>query len=132
MMRIEEQIKIDIKKSMIGRNTERTNLLRTIIGEINRNKDKNISDEKVISIIKKMKENAISMNNQIEIDILSEYLPKMLSEKDTIDIVRNKFNNKSYTIKDMGSFMKEIKSEYGSTIDMKLVSNLFKKFVKII
>ena len=71
-MRLGEKIKLDIKKSMIGRHTERATLLRTLSGEIDRdfrNKNKDISDTDVISIIKKMKENAISMSNDGEVKI---------------------------------------------------------------
>jgi len=81
---------------------------------------------KAISIIKKMKENAKSMNNTNEVEILSEYLPEVLSTEETIKIVEDMCVENSYTQKDMGTFMKEIKSIYGSTIDMKLVSITFK------
>lgn len=80
-MRLQDKIMLDIKKSMIGKHHERTTLLRTIIGEINRDKDKNISDDKVIAIIKKMKENAELVNNKEEIDILNEYLPNKFYER---------------------------------------------------
>ncbi len=124
-MKLEDKIKLDIKKSMIDRNSERTTLLRTIIGEFNRI-EKNIPDEKAISIMKKMKENAESMNNDNEVEILSEYLPEILTIEKTIKIVKDMFSESSYTQRDMGTFMKEIKSKYGSTIDMKLVSVTFK------
>jgi len=127
-MKLEEKIKLDIKKSMIGKHKERTTLLRTVIGEFNRI-GKDISDEKGISIMKKMKENAITMNDEIEVKILSEYLPEVLTEENTIKIVEDMFNENSYTQRDMGIFMKEVKTKYGSTIDMKLVSVTFKNML---
>jgi len=128
-MKLQDKITLDIKKSMIGKHTERTTLLRTIIGEINRDKDKDISDDKVIAIIKKMKENAELMNDLNEVKILSEYLPEVLTEAETIKIIENMFNENSYTQRDMGNFMKEIKTKYGQTIDMKIVSATFKNLL---
>ena len=127
-MKIEEQIKIDVKKSMFGRNTDRTTLLRTILGEFNRI-GKDIPDEKALSIMKKMKTNSEAQSNQFEIEILSEYLPTVLTETETISIVKEMFKTTKYTVKDMGLFMKEIKSKYGSSIDMKLVSITFKSYL---
>jgi len=127
-MKLEGRIKLDMKKSMMGKNTKRTTLLRTIIGEFDRF-GKDIPDEKAISIMKKMKENAESINDEFEVKILSEYLPEVLTENKTIKIVEDMFVENSYTQRDMGTFMKEIKSKYGSTIDMKLVSITFKKLL---
>jgi len=124
-MKLQERITLDIKKSMLSKQTERTTLLRTVIGEFNRI-GKDISDDKAISIMKKMKENAESMNDVNEVKILSEYLPESLSEADTIKIVEDMCSKNSYTQRDMGIFMKEVKTKYGSTIDMKLVSVTFK------
>jgi len=128
-MNLENKIKMDIKKSMLGGHKSRTTLLRTVVGEIDRDKDKNISDDKVISIIKKMKENAELVNNKEEIDILNEYLPNILSEEETSTIVNDMFKENMYTDKDMGSFMKAIKIKYGQSIDMKIVSTKFKELI---
>jgi uncharacterized protein YqeY len=111
---------------MIGGHKERTNLLRTIIGEIDRDKERRISDEFVISVIKKMVKNAKIMSNDNEIAILSEYLPKALTEAEVIKIVEDMVSENSYTQRDMGTFMKEIKYKHPA-IDMKLVSMTFKK-----
>jgi uncharacterized protein YqeY len=127
-MKIEAQITADIKKSMISRNPKRTTLLRTIIGEFNRI-GKDISDEKALSIMKKMKNNAITLNDKIEIEILSEYLPESLTDEETIKIIEDMYKENSYAQRDMGTFMKEIKANYGATVNMKLVSSTFKSYV---
>jgi uncharacterized protein YqeY len=124
-MKIEEQIKIDVKKSMFGRNTDRTTLLRTILGEFNRI-GKDIPDEKALSIMKKMKANAEAQSNQFEIEILSEYLPKLLSKNETIFEIEKMLKTTTYTVKDIGLFMKEVKSKFGQSINMKNVSEIFK------
>jgi len=125
-MNLEETIKIDIKKSMISRNPFRTTLLRTIIGEFNRI-GKNIDGNKCISIIKKMKENAEFVNNTQEIDILNEYLPTILSEEETISIVNEIFKDNEFTMKDMGTIMKTLKTKYGQSMNMKTASITVKK-----
>ncbi len=127
-MRIEEKIKLDIKESMINRNKERLSLLRTVIGEFDRH-GKNIPDEGAIIIMKKMKDNADDLNDEYESKILSEYLPKILTSESIIKIVEDMFSKKTYTQREMGIFMKEIKTKYGSTIDMKLVSSTFKNLL---
>ena len=127
-MKIEEKIKLDIRKSMIGKNTKRTILLRTVLGEFNRI-SKHIANEKALSIMKKMKENAIQLNDVFEIEVLSEYLPEVLSEKETIEIVKNLVKGNSYTIKDMGNIMKKLKVKYSSTMDMKIASITVKQLL---
>lgn len=128
-MNIQDKIKTDLKKSMIEGDNLKKNLLRTIIGEFNR-VEKEISDDKALSIIKKMKENALTMkNNDEEIEILHSYLPNMLSEEEINDYITELFEDNNYTIKDMGRIMKELKDEFGQSMDMKIASNLVKKYL---
>lgn len=127
-MKLEEKIRLDIKKSMISKNTERTMLLRTIMGEFNR-LGKDIPDEKAIAIMKKMKENAEQLGNTYEVDVLSEFLPNILSEEETINIVKTLLSENNYTMRDMGSIMKTLKSEYGQSMDMKIASVTIKNIL---
>jgi len=128
-MKLRETIKSDIKKAMIGRNKVRTSLLRTLIGEIDRDMERRVSDEFVISIIKKMIKNAKIMGNEDEIEILSEYTPSVLTKDEILDIVKEMVKNETYTPKDMGSFMKAIKIKYGQSMDMKIASTEFRNLI---
>lgn len=128
-MDTQKKIKIDLKKSIIENQIVKKNLLRTIIGEFNRI-GKNIPEDKCISIIKKMKENAIEMNNQEEIDILSMYLPDIMNENQTKESVKSIMGGKGYTNKDIGIIMKTLKSDFGQKIDMKIASKYVKEFLK--
>jgi len=123
---IVDNIKRDIKEAMYRRNKKTLSLLRTVIGELNRKKVKELTDNDVIQVIKKMKENAILLNDNYEIELLSKYLPNILSEQETTDIVTNHIQKGHYMKTDMGKIMKELKSEYGHTLNMKLVSGLVK------
>jgi uncharacterized protein YqeY len=122
---IQERIKKDLKESMISKQILKKDLLRTVIGEFNRI-GKDITDDKCISIIKKMKENAKELNNQEEIEILSVYLPEILNEEQIKDSVNSIMEGKNYTNKDIGLIMKTLKENHGQKIDMKIAS----KFVK--
>jgi len=124
---IQEQIRIDIKKAMYDKDKEKLSLLRTIIGELNRKKGKEIDDNGVIQILKKMNENALLMKNQGEVDILSKYLPTVLDEKTTINIISEYIDNGNFGKNDMGSIMKYLKIKYGVSMDMKLSSMIVRQ-----
>jgi uncharacterized protein YqeY len=129
IMKLEQRIKTDIKKSMIGQNSSRTTLLRTVLGEFNR-ESKSITDERAVSIIKKMKQNAVDIGDSDEIKILSEYLPTMLTDTEISEHVNSVITSNSYSIKDMGLVMKELKTKYGQTMDMKVASQLVRTLLK--
>lgn len=129
-MKLQEKIQSDLKMAMLNKDVNKRDLIRVLIGEINR-MGKDVSDEDVLKIIKKMTENASLMNNEIEINILSEYLPKMLTEQE-IDVIISDYilNNDINNIKQMGLVMKYLKDEYGSSIDGKIASLIFKNKIK--
>lgn len=125
-MKLQEKIQSDLKVAMMNKDVHRRDLIRVLIGEINR-VGKDVSDDEVSKIVKKMTENAILMNNQIEIDILSDYLPKILTEKETEDVIDQFISdNNINSIKQMGLVMKHLKDEFGSSIDGKIASSLIK------
>lgn len=128
IMNLQERIQRDMKTAMLNKDTERLSLLRVIKGEINR-EAKELSDDRVIAIIRKMKENAEMMNNQVEIKILNEYLPVMLGEKQIETLVLGIITKNGYTgMKDMGKVMTELKV-YGGQIDGKIASGIVKKIL---
>ena len=127
-MTLQEKIQADIKASMLNKDAERLSLLRVIKGEINR-EAKELSDDRIISIIRKMKDNAEMMNNQDEIKILNEYLPAMLGEKQIEILISAIIDKGGYSgIKDMGKVMSELKV-YGNQIDGKIASGLVRKLL---
>lgn len=122
-MKISEKINDELKKSLLNKNKEKTIFLRTIKGELDRIGRK-VEDDKVISVLKGMLDNAQQLNNKFEIDILNSLLPKMLSNeeiKKEIDkiIEENNFS----TMKDLGSLMKIMKEKHGSKFDGKIASS---------
>jgi len=122
-MKIIEKINNELKNSIKNRNKEKTTLLRTVKGELDRI-GKNLEDDKVISVIKGMLDNSKQLKNEFEINILSSLLPKMLTNeeiKEEVDIIIN--NNNFSTMKDLGSLMKIMKEKHGSKFDGKIASS---------
>lgn len=135
-MRIEEIISADLKTAMKERNENVKSLLRVVIGEFNRidtrgRADKEIYDTEAIGVLKKMKENAIQMNQPDEVEILEKYLPKMVSEIELRGMIIHIMTEKSITaICGMGVVMAELKAKYGATYDGKVASQLIKELLK--
>jgi uncharacterized protein YqeY len=129
-MTIQEKINIDLKNAMLNKDNSKRDLLRVVIGEINRI-DKNLHDEQVIKIIKKMFENAVELGNVIEQDILNSYLPKMLTIDELTTIINDfiKVNNLT-SVKETGKVMQFLKQNHNSLFDGKDVNNILKLILK--
>lgn len=124
-MTLQETINLHLKNAILTSNTEVKSLLRVLIGEMNR-EGKIVEDEKVISIVKKMIENAKIVGNLNEVSILETYLPKQLTEEQLSGLISALVYNNNYTIKDMGKIMAELKSKYSGQYDGKLASTIIK------
>ena len=127
-MTLQERIQNDMKTSMLNKDVEKLSLLRVIKGEINR-EAKELPDERIISILRRMKENAEMLGNQGEINILNEYLPAMLGEKQIETLILGIITKNGYNgMKDMGKVMSELKV-YGSQVDGKIASGLVRRLL---
>ena len=109
------------------------------------NKKHELSDEEVIEVIsKEIKSRKDSINEfkkggredlvektKSEIDILSEYLPKQLTEEELNEIIDKVFEEvKPESSKDMGKVMKELKPQVNGKADMGLVSKIVKEKIE--
>lgn len=131
-MTLEERIAQDLKQAMLQKNEAKKSLLRVLIGEFNRKGDgKGIGDAKATDVIKGMIENAKLVNNNDEIVILEEYMPKQLT-KDQLDMHISQFiEEKKYSsVKDMGKLMNDLKATFPGQYDGKLASELVKERLK--
>ena len=128
-MKLQEKIQSDLKTSMMNKDVIKRDLIRVLIGEINR-VGKDVNDDTVVKIIRKMVENAIMMSNQNEVQILSEYLPKMMDKSETENIIKDIIDTNGYNSnKQMGLIIKELKEKYGSLIDGKTASDIIKSIL---
>jgi len=129
---LQDRILIDLQTAIGNRDLETKELLKVVISEISRKGSKEVSNDEVLRILKKMKEDAILCGNLNEIPILDKYLPQMLTRdqlEEIIDaiIIITGSNN----IKDMGMVMAGLKTHPQSAqIDGKLASVIVREKLK--
>lgn len=144
---LKERLLNDLKESMKNKNLIRKNtiqMIRAAILQVEKDKQIELTEEQVIEIIAKEtkkrkdaqiefeksgREDLINQNNE-EIAILSEYLPKQLSEEEIEIIVKKVIEETgATTMKDMGIVMKKSKEQIGAAADGKTVSEIVKKLL---
>lgn len=142
---MKELLLTDIKIAMKANNKKKLNVLRNLRSSIKneeiKERNQNLSIQKIYSIVKKSikqrNESIEAYTNANRIDlveteeyekhILEEYLPARMSEEDVKLLVSHVINELGLTSSnDIGKVMKEIKSKNIDNIDMGLVN----KFVK--
>lgn len=144
---IKDSIQSDQIKYLKEGNKEDSSTLRFALSFINKEeKDKNIvlNDSEVIKVLKSMiKRNKDSYDQFMnasrqeladkekkEMDLLSTYLPEVLGEVETEEIVKKIITELDITsIKEMGKAIGMIKNNHGDTVDMSLVSTFIKKLL---
>ena len=144
---IKDSIQSDQIKYLKEGNKEDSSTLRFALSFINKEeKDKNIAlnDSEVIKVLKSMiKRNKDSYDQFMnasrqeladkekkEMDLLSTYLPEVLGEVETEEIVKKIITELDITsIKEMGKAMGMIKNNHGDNVDMSLVSKFIKKLL---
>ena len=83
-----------------------------------------------IEIYKKNNRSDLLEIEQGELNVLSDYLPKQLSEADTEKICKEIIkNSEASSIKDMGKVMGELKKEYSDKIDFAKAGSLIKELL---
>ena len=84
-----------------------------------------------IEIYKKNNRNDLLEIEQGEVDVLSEYLPKQLSEEETKKICQEIIKKTgASSIKDMGKVMGELKKNHSDSIDFSKAGSLIKDLFK--
>jgi len=129
-MTLQEKIILDLKNSMLAKNSQLTSLLRVVIGEFNRI-GKELSDDQSLKIIKKMYDNAVELNNEFEKTTLDTYLPKMLTDKKLDEIIKDIITKNNLSlVKETGIIMNNLKTNYPSQYDGKVASIIIKNYLK--
>lgn len=143
-------IRDEYKKAMLNKNEDRKRVLGNLIAQMKnkeielRAKNKELSDEDTISIIQKIIKQNTEANemfakggrndlieqNNIEINILQEFLPKQLTDEEIDDIIKLTIADvNAISIKDMGKVIGQIKSKYAGQVDMSVVSSKIKEIL---
>lgn len=128
-MTLQEKINLHLKNAILTSNEETKTVLRVLKGEMNRTNDKNLSDDKILAIIKKMIESAKFMKDETEVSILEAYLPKQLSEESLRHEISKIIQHNVYTASDMGKVMSALKTGFAGTYDGKLASTIVKELL---
>ena len=148
-MSLREKIESDYKNALKSKDKNKISTYRLILSGIkdldinNRSgpNKKDTDDEDIKKLLKKMiKQRSESIevykkNNRIdlleieenEVNVLSEYLPKQMSEEETISICKQIIEKTgASSIKEMGKVMGELKQNHSDTIDFSKAGALIK------
>ena len=151
-MSLKNQIEEKLNKALKEKDKNTYPTLRLMVSAIkdaeiaNRTKEKKeISDSDITVILKKMiKQRNESCevykkagrtelldNENKEIEVINNFLPKQLSDEETKKICEATVKSVGATsMKDMGKVMGALKSKYSDTLDFSKVSPLIKEFLK--
>ena len=126
----------------------KTNILRTLLSMLKEKqieKKEDINEEEYLSIIKRLvkqlKESADAYQKAgrselyekevSELDILKEYLPEILSEQQTLDLVKEVIGQTSAnSLSDMGKVMSLIMKKSNGKVDGKIANKFVKELLQ--
>lgn len=120
-MSLQQAITAELKTAMKVRDSARTAAIRILIGEFQRQPEKVLPDEAVISIIKKLiksEKELLSVSGNKDtgyLEILQRYLPQQVTEQDIRNwiVAHIRFDEFSNTMQ----AMRPIMSHFGSRVD---------------
>lgn len=127
-MRLQEQLKNDLKEAMKARDTERTGAIRILIGEFGRQREKELTDEQVIAIIKNLikseKEFLAAKKEESSsfMSIMESYLPQLASEEEIRAWIKENIDFTEYANK--MQVMRPIMAHFGASADGNMVKNI--------
>lgn len=130
-MTLQEKIRQDLKTSMKAKTEARTSALRVLIGEFQRQLSKELSDQEVVAIIKKLiksETETMARTKATESDylnVLQEYLPIQPSVEEVrawiaANIDMAQFKNKMQA-------MRPIMTHFGSSVDGDVVRRILEE-----
>jgi uncharacterized protein len=128
-MSLQEQIKRDLAAAMKAKDDERKSALRVIMGEFGRQAQKEINDDQVIKIIKKLvkserevlERSGAAQSNRF-IEVAESYLPRSANESDirawiAANVDFSQFKNKMQA-------MRPIMQHFGANADGNMVKKV--------
>ena len=132
-MNLRDKLKADMIAAKKSKNKTWAQLLSTVIGEADRI-GKNLPDEQIEKIIRKMHDNLINeigtLQSIAEAEFLEKYLPQLMSEdeiKSEVETIIVDINAES--LKDVGRVMGEFGKLFKGKADMKIVFGTVKKLL---
>ncbi|MCR6571755.1 GatB/YqeY domain-containing protein [Campylobacter insulaenigrae] len=146
-MNLKEKILEDIKDAMRQKDDFKRNTLRTLnacFKQIEVDERIELDNERIYKIIaseiKKRNEAALAFNKGsredlaqkelLEVEILSQYLPKQLSDEELENELKKLITTlKISSLKEQGILMKEAKNIFKSSVDGKRLNEMVRKFL---
>jgi uncharacterized protein len=129
---LQEKIKSDLAGAIKSKDEDKKSSIRVILGEFSRGGKKDLQDEEVISILKKLikserevlQQKGLSEDSPF-ITIVEGYLPKMATTEEISDWIRTNidfsiFNNKIQA-------MKPVMAHFGSGADGNMVKKILQE-----
>ncbi len=151
-MSLAKKISDDVKSALKGGDKKKLSIARYIYSElknflIKENLDRDViklSDENVIKIIKtqlKQKKESLEFalqanvqdkidDSEFDINYLNNFLPSLLGEDTTKNIILDHIKENNLENKDFGKIMGFLKQNYNNKIDMNLASKIIKNIFK--
>ena len=147
-----EKLNLELKNSIINKNTTSVKTLRLIIAAI---KDRDIvarssgnnvgiDEQEIISLLKKMvkqREESIALykkgnrldlvkSEEEEVKIISNFLPEQLTNDEIKKIVAETIKStEASSIKDMGKVISKLKENYSQNMDFSIASKILKEIL---
>ena len=128
-MSLQEQIKKDLAAAMKAKDDEKKSVLRVIMGEFGRQAQKDIQDEEVVKIIKKLVksekevlEKASAAQSNRFIEVAESYLPQLASEADIKAWIAANIDFSDY--KNKMQAMRPIMQHFGANADGNMVKKV--------
>ena len=127
-MGLQEKIGIALKESMKAKNEARTSALRVVLGEFQRQAKKDLSDQEVQGIIRKLVKSENELLNKSGggrseyLEVLESYLPKQATEEEIREWIRQNINMADF--KNKMQAMKPIMGNFGGTADGNMVRKI--------
>ena len=147
-MSLAEKITEDVKSALKGGDKKKLSIARYLSSElknylIKENLDRElskISDDNFYKIVKtqvKQKRESLEFAEKVgdsvkvddlnyDIDYLNSFLPKLMGEKETQQIIMDIINKNKFLSKDFGRIMGMLKKDYNNKIDLNSASKLVK------
>lgn len=127
-MSLQHTIQSGLKEAMKAKDKAKTGAIRILIGEFQRQPEKELEDAAVVGIIKKLIKSEREMiaaggqGDEAYIAVLEEYLPQQATEEQIREWIEanvdfSQFNNKMQA-------MKSIMAHFGSSADGNLVKSI--------
>ena len=129
-MSLREQINVEFMTAFKNKEMEKKNFLGVLKGEIQNEEGRgvNVTDEVVISILKKMEKSLTQTNTDEslkELEYIKPYLPKLMDEFSILSIIRTfKKDGIDNVGKMMGAFNKVYKGKADNTLVSKIVKEV--------